>query len=241
MTLAPSWLPRQQRRHVDRALQKLLRRGVCSICGGTLRHNSPTASGFDAHGTVAVAGECCFDRLAQVFGFGLYSDRQYDFLGASGGGSELPPERIVEAFAAHAKAIAETDKLLADAEQRGGGIRAGTVVTRDYPWKSDDKLWFEQHPKRSHRMRSPFPGEVDELAAQAPPGHVPIIAVRQIEKGFRLRPGLYLSIDLLPVPDDEATAHALFEAAVGREAVPKDDNALRALAEKYTAHKESSQ
>src|SRR5215471_12398432 len=103
MTLAPSWLPRQQRRHVDRALHKLLRRGVCSICGGTLRHNSPTASGFDAHGTVAVAGECCFDRLTQVFGFGLYSDRHYDFLMPCGSAvpSEAPPEKIVEALTAY--------------------------------------------------------------------------------------------------------------------------------------------
>jgi len=243
--LAPSWLPRQQRRRVDHELRKLFRRDVCSLCGGSFKHNSHTATGFDAQGNVAVACECCIDRLAKIFAIGFYSDRQYDFLSprspASDGPPELPPERIVEAFAARATAIAETDKLLADAEQRGGGIRAGTVVTRDYPWKSDDKLWFEQHPKRSHRMRSPFPGEVDELAAQAPPGHVPIIAVRQVEKGFRLRPGLCLSINLLPVPDDEATAHALFEAAVGREAVPKDGNALRALVEKYTAHKESSQ
>jgi hypothetical protein len=36
-------------------------------------------------------------------------------------------------------------------------------------------------------------------------------------------------------------ARDLFEAAAEREAVPKDGNALRALAEKYTAHKESSQ
>jgi len=148
---APSWLPRQQRRWIDRQLRALHRRGVCSLCGGSFKHNSQTATGFDAQGNVAVACECCIDRLAKIFAIGFYSDRQYDFLSprspASDGPPELPPERIVEAFAARAKAIAETDKLLADAEQRGGGIRAGTVVTRDYPWKSDDKLWFEQHPQ----------------------------------------------------------------------------------------------
>jgi hypothetical protein len=41
--LAPSWLPRQQRRHVDRQLRRLLRRDVCSICGNTFKHNSRTA------------------------------------------------------------------------------------------------------------------------------------------------------------------------------------------------------
>ena len=34
-------------------------------------------------------------------------------------------------------------------------------------------------------------------------------------------------------PDDEAFAHALFEVAVGREAIPPDSEALRALIEKY--------
>ena len=66
--LAPSWLPRQQRRRIDRELHKLLRRDVCSICGSTFKHNSRTASGFDAHGNVAVAGECCIDRVVEIFG-----------------------------------------------------------------------------------------------------------------------------------------------------------------------------
>jgi hypothetical protein len=39
--LAPTWLPRQQRRYVDRALRKLIRRNVCSLCGGAFRHREP--------------------------------------------------------------------------------------------------------------------------------------------------------------------------------------------------------
>ena len=39
-SLAPSWLPRQQRRHIDRQLRRLMRPGTCSICGSPFRHNS---------------------------------------------------------------------------------------------------------------------------------------------------------------------------------------------------------
>src|SRR5262249_27497691 len=235
---APSWLPRQQRRHVDRALRKLLHRGVCSLCGGSFKHNSPTASGFDAQGIVAVAGECCFDRLTQVFGIGLYSDRQYDFLSPDDRGPELPPERIVEAFAAYSKSIADTDSLLAVVERRGGGVCPSRVYLRDYPWKSDDRDWFKRNPERTHRVRSPFPNEVE---IETPTGYVPLILVRQVEPRSRLRAAVDLKANLLPLPDDEAIAHALFETAVRREFVPPDSKALLALAEKHTAHRKSSQ
>jgi hypothetical protein len=164
--LAPAWLPRQRRRHIDRALRKLFHRNACSFCGGPLKHNSGMATGFDAQGTVALAGACCFGRLTQVFGMGLYSDRQYDFLQPSG--SAAPPEKIVEAFTNYVMAIGETDRLLADIERCGDGIRAPTVTLLDHPWKSDDKHWFKQNPSRSHRARKPFPGEVDEAVAKTP-------------------------------------------------------------------------
>src|SRR6516164_4170143 len=83
--LAPRWLSRAQRRYVNRELRKLIHRNVCSLCGGTFKHNTPTASGFDVQGDVALAGECCFDRLTEIFAMGLY----------------LSPERSAEAFAAH--------------------------------------------------------------------------------------------------------------------------------------------
>src|SRR5262245_51250314 len=78
--LAPAWLPRQQRRRVDRELRKLMHGDVCSICGSRLKHNSRTTSGFDEQGNVVLAGECCVDRVTVTFGHGLYTDRQYDFL-----------------------------------------------------------------------------------------------------------------------------------------------------------------
>jgi hypothetical protein len=71
---APAFLPRQRRRHIDHALSKLLRHNCCSICGSPLKHNIPTATGFDANGAVALAGECCAGKLTQIFGLGFYQN-----------------------------------------------------------------------------------------------------------------------------------------------------------------------
>jgi hypothetical protein len=238
--LAPSWLSRAQRRYVDRTLRKLIRRNVCSLCGGAFKHNTRTATGFDVQGDVAVACENCIDHLAEIFALGLYSDRKYDFLSPSG--SEVPPERIAEALEAHIKTIAETDRLLADVERHGGaGMRASKVNFADTPWKPDDDNWFRQNPSRSHRVRMPFPNECDEEAAKAPIGSALIILIRQAKPGARLRAGVYFSVDLLPVPNDEATIHALFEVAMQREPAPSDRQALRALANKYAVAQEPSQ
>jgi hypothetical protein len=225
---APSWLPRQQRRHVDRALRKLFQRNACSFCGEGFKHNHPSAAGFDAYGNVAVAGECCMSRIAVVFGSGLYSDRNYDFLPSANTkpstNTQPTNEQIVDAIAAYQKAIAETDQRLAGAERRGG-------VGRLY------SAWFEQNPTCAHRARLLFPGEADKEAASTPAGHTLIVLLRQVESNYRLKAGFYINTDLLPLPDDEAVAHALFEVAVQREAVPPDRQALCTLIEKYRAHR----
>jgi len=64
---ARSWLPRQQRRHIDRALRKLIHRNACSLCGQPFQPGTATAPGFDASGTVALAGECCVDKLTEIW------------------------------------------------------------------------------------------------------------------------------------------------------------------------------
>jgi hypothetical protein len=80
-SLAPPWLPRQQRRHLDRVLNKLVEREVCSICGSDWKQNSRTAYGLDAQNRVVVAGECCLDQVTVPFGYGFFSERRrYDFL-----------------------------------------------------------------------------------------------------------------------------------------------------------------
>ena len=215
--LAPPWLSRAQRRYVDRELRKLHHRGVCSLCGGAFRHGGPTATGF-VQGDVAVACEHCLGRLTEVFAMGLYL------------------ERSAEAFAAH---IAEADKLLADIERRGGvgdGLHASRINFSATPWIADDDDWFAKNPSRSHRVRVPFPGECDEKIAMAPPGTALIILVRQVKPSTRLRVGAVLDTCFLPVPDDEAIAHMWFEVAMGRETVPRNDEALRMLVKKYTTH-----
>jgi hypothetical protein len=234
--LAPPWLPRQRRRHINRALHKLFQRNACSVCGSPFKHNSRTASGLDAHGTVVLTGECCLDWVARIFGFGFYSARQYDFLvpaRPAPAGAELTPEQIAEGIALYQKVIADTDKRLDDIERRGGIDTPVTPVLSEHPWKSDDRDWFAQNPKRSHRLRQPFPGEADEEAAETEAGHALIILVRQVEPGARTRALVSIPTDLLPVPDSEAAVHALFEAALGHEPMPCDRQALCNLIEKY--------
>jgi hypothetical protein len=210
-SLAPSWLPRQRRRHVDRALRKLMRRETCSVCGTPFEPNTGTATGFDARGNAAVAGECCVGKLTEIFGLGL----------------NLPLSTSTGA----------TDEArIADIGRRSGVDCALQVNLSDSPWKDDDRIWFEQNPMRAHRMRLPFSGEYDAEALDAPPGHVLIVLVRQVEPGSRIRPGFYLDSDLLPVPDDEAAAHALFEVVTGAEVMPPDVEALDALIRKYSVH-----
>ena len=224
-------LTRQQRRHIERQLRKLLRRNVCSICGSPFRHNSRTAGGLDTHGNVVLAGECCIGRVAEIFVMGLYSDRQYDF---------LPPRSsdepgAADAIATYQEIIADTDRRLARIERRGGRFpRAPDVYRLDYPWKSDDRAWFERTGTRAHRARMPFPGEVDDEATAAPAGQALVVLVQHVEPGSWVRTGLYLDTRLLPVPDDEATIHALFEMAMRREPMPPDVAALIALIEKYS-------
>ena len=157
---APSWMPRSQRRHVNRALSKLFRRDNCSICGAPFKHNSPTAPGLDARGHVVLAGECCANKVAQIFGMSLYQ--------STGSG---------------------TDRIVDDMMRHGGDMPIiPKLVLGDHAWKTDDRLWFERNPKRSHRIRMPFPGEADQQAVGSPSGSTLMILVRQLAPGSRARP-----------------------------------------------------
>jgi hypothetical protein len=228
---------RAQRRHFERRLRKLSEPGTCSLCGSELEHNCSTFSGYDRHGEVALAAQCCVDRLTEIHAMGVFSARRYDFMppptpeGAAI--KSVPNEKVIDAIIACRKIIAETDKRVDGAERRGGVVRQLGVTVLDYPWKDDDREWFEQNRQRSHRVRLPFPDEADEEVAKTPAGHALIMAVRQVEPGIRIRAGFYLNAELLPAPDDEATAHALFEIAEGREPIPPNGAARAALLEKY--------
>jgi hypothetical protein len=189
-------LSRQQRRRLERALPKLFERNVCSFCGNSFPHNSPTAGGFDAHGNVVLAGECCVHRVAQIFSLGL----------ALNGAHQATADRIFD-------------------DANG--------VLHSHPWTSDDRQWFERNPQRSHRARPPFPGECDEEVAKTPASHALIMLLRQVEPGRRLRVAVPLGADLVPLLDDEAGVHGLFELAMGNEPMPPDRQALHVLIAKY--------
>jgi hypothetical protein len=236
--LTPSWLPRRERRRINRTLHKLLQHDVCSVCGRALPHNSRTAYGLDSNGNVAVAGQCCLDRVALAFGQGFYSKRHYDFLTARNATSHAPEptnEQIAGAIALYQKAVADTDKRLADVERHGGIDLPIKPELAERPWKDDDRIWFERNPKRAHRARLPFPGEADQEVAEVPAGWALVLLLRQVEPGTRLKAGFYLLADALPVPDDEALIHAMFEIAVGHEPMPRNPQAFSDLREKYTA------
>ena len=127
-------------------------------------------------------------------------------------------------------------------EQRGGPFpRVPDVYLLDYPWTDSDRTWFARNPARAHRARMPLPGEVDDETTAAPVGQALVMLVQHVEPGCLVRTGLYLDASLLPVPDDEATIHALFEMAMRREPLAPDRRALIALIEKYSAAREPGQ
>ena len=235
--LAPSRLSRQQRRRLDRALRKLFERNVCSFCGSSFPHNSQTAAGLTRTATSSLAGECCVTRVAKIFARGFYSDRQYDFLRPPNTepatNTEPTSEQITTAIALYQKAIAEADKAL-DGVERRGGVRA---QRRHAARTIHGRATIATGLNRTDALAPdtvPFPGEVDEEVANTPAGTVLMMIVRQIKPGVRIRPAVSVDVELLPIPDDEATAHALFEAAMGREHLPPDPQALRELSKKYS-------
>jgi hypothetical protein len=239
--LAPSWLPRQQRRRVDRELRKLVGRSTCSICGISLQHNSRTTGGLDIHNNVVLAGECCVNQVAITVMLGYFVDRQYDFLlqHATKLSTDTEPTnaQIIETITAYQKAVAAADKRFDDIVRRGGGAPTNGITLKvnppDGPWKEDDRNWFKQNPQRSHRARLPFPDEADKEAARSPAGHTMVMLVRQVEPGNRLKVNFYLAADELPVPNDEALIHTLFEIAMRREPFPPNAEAFHALVVKY--------
>ena len=58
--------------------------------------------------------------------------------------------------------------------------------------------------------------------------------VQQVEPGRRLRAAVFLDANVLPLPDDEAAVHALFEVAMQREAAAaRPPGALHVVIKKY--------
>jgi hypothetical protein len=103
-------------------------------------------------------------------------DRKYDFLSPTStehyANTAPTNEQIANAITSYQQVITEADKQLDGIERRGGISQVLQGINLlDSPWKDDDCSWFEQNRSRSHRARSPFPGECDEEVAKTPAGH----------------------------------------------------------------------
>jgi hypothetical protein len=72
-------------------------------------------------------------------------------------------------------------------------------------WKIEDRVWFNEHPARSHRARIPFPGEDCLPDAKPSPGCAPINLVRQYQPGARLRRGFDLDANMVPITARSST------------------------------------
>ena len=239
-------MSRQQRRQFERQLRNLIRtRGDdCSLCGAEFQHNRRTFCGYDQNGNIALVGECCVERLHKIYTAGLYSHRNYDFLpaGQEVHGRGLGVEQVAHALGALERAIAAADEQMPDDLWQRAGMSQppnASINVLDRPWKQDDRAWFEQHPERSHRARFPFDGEVGPEELVAPEGHRLLLLLRQVEPGKRIKNGFFISDELLPVPDVEVVAHALFDIATRRVPVPRNGEEMCALIEKYQALREA--
>jgi hypothetical protein len=243
---APPHLPRSDRRRLDRQFQKLACAEACSCCHAAIAHNSRITAGLDACGNAVLVGECCTGKVAEVFAQGLSLHRRtYDFLAAEPEprlracgvleGCEASDGDLARMLAACQQLIAAADKQLDDAE-RLGGVPLFEANVLDAPWKDNDRRWFEAHPQRAHRLRPPLPGEIDgtPLAdlAKNHAGAAVVMTIRQVRPGERMRGGLCVDVGMLPMPDNEAFAHALFDLA----ASPGTVEEFRALVEKYQAN-----
>jgi hypothetical protein len=246
-SLAPPWLPRQQRQRINKVLNKLVAHEACSICGSAWKHNTRTAYGLDRNGRIVAVGECCLNEVVVAFGRGFFSERRYDFLNQPQRERGAPPpnpaprrnsETSVPKFLSPEPAPGtKTAKPI----ERGGVEWHGVDVigeifsALDHSWKTDDRTWFEENPQRSHRARMPLAGEEFLFGTNSLPECTSFILVRQIKPGTRIRRGFYLNTVLLPVPDDEALIHAMFEIASGRGPAPRTMQEFCALREKYAA------
>jgi hypothetical protein len=97
----------------------------------------------------------------------------------------------------------------------GKRIREPVKARLMLPASEDDRLWFERHAGRNHRIRSPIGGEAFATGGP-PPGQVRLIAVRQVWPGARLKASFVWPPDA-PVPvNSEAAAAELYEEASSR-------------------------
>jgi hypothetical protein len=131
-------------------------------------------------------------------------------------------------------------------EDAGGGIDPAEVarlfsIARPLVSTKLLRLPTRGAPERSHRARLPFAGEIEpERSGPAPDGHQLLLLIRQVEPGRRIKVGFFIPSQILPVPDSEAIAHALFDIATARVPIPRNGAAMCALIEKYQDSREAN-
>jgi hypothetical protein len=229
---------RQQRRHVERELVKLIETDGdnCSICRTPFQHNSRTYGGISANGSVAVVADCCLGKINQLYTSGVYLARNYKLPRAKTA-SCLSAEDIEKNVALLQKAVAAIDKHEAETIAKKAGIPAIIPDWAQRPWKADDAKWFRENPSRSHRIRPAFPKEPH--AEGAPKHHVSLMLVRQVEPGNRVKLAIAIYQELLPLPDSDALLRAMFDACTQSPPVKKwtmvSPEKIKELASQYAA------
>jgi hypothetical protein len=112
----------------------------------------------------------------------------------------------------------------------------GVHVSYEDAWKADDAAWFKANPKRSHRLRPAFLGELaTHWEFEAMPHHETQFVIRQLKPGQRIKTVFYRDARAPTIPDDEAIIHALCDilAASDHEGKPVSAGQIVELAEKY--------
>jgi hypothetical protein len=211
---------RAERRRADamnRRIQRVIERDGdhCSICRAPLQHNCKTYYGVTYGGEVACVAECCRSKLQTIKASGVFcsSDHPHEVPFSKGAKPPSSLEEIADAVGALQGYIAAADEMCSNIGRRAG-MPKGTpyaLHTFDSPWKDADRIWFDQHPDRSHRLRRIFPGE---LRGKEPPfvpaGHELQIIVRQVEPGKRMRLSFIRNLKV-DIPDIEEILHAIFD------------------------------
>lgn len=238
----PPGLNRHARRRLDRELSRLMTLDRCSFCSEIFPHNGKSTGGVDQGGHAVLACEACADNVTVVTGSGLKvsGGRNYDFFGRGNG--DGPPlqsrEEVEDLVATLQRAVAEADRQVEKVAKFSGAGAPLAIGLLDTVWKTDDRVWFEEHPARSHRLRLPFPGEITKKIT-VPEGHELWLVVRQVEPGSRIKVGIFLNKEVLPIPDVEAIHHALFDIAIEGSNVPNpapiNSDQLFALVERYSS------
>lgn len=243
-------MSRSQRRRFDSEFQKVLRTkgDNCNLCGRPFQHNDRTHGGFSMRDKVVVVGDCCRDKLATIYGGGVFSTRNNDVLSAKAGtkkAADAPMlkagdlEKTISGIQAH---FEDLDKLSAKVMRQAGVSRSKertSVSLATTPWKTDDAAWFDAHPGRSHRLRPAFPDEFKHLEhefGEMPEHHEVQTLVRQVEVGTRIRTPFGRDLRT-EIPDLEPVLHALYDLVAQRNPAARNLSVsdVAELAMKYAA------